>query len=294
MRSVSTRRSGLGKPGVSSLAQTALFCLGVLALCFAACNRDRRGVQPQHSRTKASPPTPVFRGPAQPSAPQQIVSPPSTGSGGHPDPSIVYGNLTDELLDRKFDQIVKQSENGAIRYRVPTEMTVGQTSPVVAVINGPNAMRTEPDFQATGSANLKVNAIMQVDLGAPNSPGMFQIAADPVRSGQQLVPDGGMATWVWAVTPLRGGEQPARMQIDAYMVLNAKLPDGRPATRLIKSYFVLVPVRTQSVERKTSSFLGKNWSTLLGFVVPSGAGAVLVVWILSRKNTKKRAKSHVG
>jgi hypothetical protein len=255
-----------------------------------------RHTQPQPTPGQAPRPTPVVPTPVQKQPIQQPIRQPIQQqpivNGAHPDASAAYANLTDAQMDQEFDQIVQQASNGAIRYNVPPAMTVGQPVTVQVEVSGANASQSPGNFQATGSGNLKVTPLMEVDLSAPSSPGMFQIVPDPVQSGQQMVPDNGKTDWVWTVTPLEGGQQPGRLQIDAYMVLNAKLPDGQAVTRQITSYTVQVPIKTQSALQGVLSFLGKNWSTLLGFILPSGAGVMFLLWFLARNKPKRKAKVH--
>jgi hypothetical protein len=192
-------------------------------------------IQPQPVQSQPIQPQPVQSQPIQQQPTQQPIQQPVQQqpivNGASPDASTAYANLTDAQIQQEFDQIVQQASNGAIRYNVPPNMTVGQPMTVQVEVSGSNASQSPGNFPATGSGNLKVTPLMEVDLSAPNSPGMFQIVPDSVQTGQQMVPDNGKADWVWTVTPLEGGQQPASLQIDAYMVLNAKLPDGRAVTR---------------------------------------------------------------
>jgi hypothetical protein len=253
-------------------------------------------IQPQPVQSQPIQPQPVQSQPIQQQPTQQPIQQPVQQqpivNGASPDASTAYANLTDAQIQQEFDQIVQQASNGAIRYNVPPNMTVGQPMTVQVEVSGSNASQSPGNFPATGSGNLKVTPLMEVDLSAPNSPGMFQIVPDSVQTGQQMVPDNGKADWVWTVTPLEGGQQPASLQIDAYMVLNAKLPDGRAVTRQITSYTVQVPIKTQSALQAVLSFLGKNWSTLLGFLVPSGAGLTFILWFVARKKPKRKIKVH--
>jgi hypothetical protein len=235
-----------------------------------------------------APPAPVQQQPVQ-SQPNQSHP---AGGNAHPDASTAYANLTDAQIQQEFDQIVQQASNGAIRYTVPPVMTVGQPVTVEVEVSGANASQAPSDLQATGSGNLKVTPLMEVDLNAPSSPGMFTIVPDSVQTGQQMVPDDGKTDWLWTVTPLQGGQQPASLQIDAYMVLNAKLPDGQAVTRQITSYTVQVPIKTQSGLQAVLSFLGRNWSTLLGFILPSGAGLTFILWFVTRNKPKRKVKVH--
>jgi len=225
-----------------------------------------------HPAPTAGPPAPI----------QEAPTPPH-----HPTPSTAYANLTDSQIDQEFDQIVKRSGNGAIQYNVPPSMTLGQPVTVQVEVYGANAQpQSTKDFQATGSGNLKVTPLMQLDLSAPNSPGVFKFDPDPVQSGQQMVPDDGKVDWVWTVTPLQARQQPESLQIDAYMVLNEKLPDGQAVTRQVKSYTVQVPVQSQSVLQRVSTFIASNWTTLLSYLVPSGGLFGLIAWLRSRKKAK--------
>jgi hypothetical protein len=251
-----------------------------------AAHKIERPAQPQPSPSVATPTAPAVPAQQLPAQKAPIAAAP------HPDASTVYADLTDAQIQQEFDRIVKQAGNGAIRYNVPPEMTVGQPVTVQVEVSGAEAPQSASDLQATGSGNLKVTPLMEVDLSAPNSPGMFTIVSDPVQTGQQLVPDNGKADWVWTVTPLEAGQQPGSLEIDAYMVLNAKLPDGQAVTRQITSYTVQVPVKAQSALQAVLSFLGKNWSTLLGFILPSGAGVTFLVWFLSKKKPKRKTKVH--
>jgi hypothetical protein len=241
--------------------------------------------QPQPPPAQAAPPAP----PPLSGAPAPIPQPPAPEP--HPGPSTAYANLTDSQIQQEFDQIVKRAGNGAIQYNVPPAMTEGQPVTVQAEIYGVNAQpQSMKDFQATGSGNLKVTPLMEVDLSAPNSPGMFKIDPDPVQTGQQLVPDDGKFTWVWTVTPLQAAQQPGSLEIDAYMVLNDKLPDGQAITRQIKSYSVQVPVKPRSPIQTVLNFLANNWIPLLSFIVPSGVGLTWIAGILGKKKAKKKGK----
>jgi hypothetical protein len=248
--------------------------------------------QQQSNQPQANQQQPSQQQKTQQQQTQQAPLQQPAGASAHPDASTAYANLTDAQIQQEFDQIVQQASNGAIRYNVPATMTVGQPVTVQVEVSGANAPQATNTLQATGSGNLKVTPLMEVDLSAPSSPGMFMIVPDPVQTGQQMVPDDGKTDWVWTVTPLQGGQQPGSLQIDAYMVLNAKLPDGQAVTRQSTSYTVQVPIKTQSALQAVLSFLGKNWSTLLGFILPSGAGLTFILWFVSRKKPKHKAKVH--
>ena len=69
---------------------------------------------------------------------------------------------------------------------------------------------------------------MLVTLSAPDNPDSFSITENPPETGNQFVPEDNFAEWAWTVKPLKGGEEPKKLRITAFMVFNAKLPNGQP------------------------------------------------------------------
>jgi hypothetical protein len=223
--------------------------------------------------------------PAAPAAPAPIPTPVPTPVLGAESPknsaaSGADGDLDEANEQRMFDDIVSRAETGAIQYHVPPTMVVNEEVSVAVDIYG--AKTTEA---ATGKEKLKVITPMLVLLTAPDNPQAFKIEPDPVKSGDEYLPADGKAQWVWAVTPLQGGKEPKKLKIDAYMVANAKLPSGQPMTRLIHSYTVQVPVQV-TYWIIVSDFVRENWDKLLGYILPSGAGVGLIIWLISRRNKR--------
>ncbi len=184
-----------------------------------------------------------------------------------------------------FQQILKRAKTGGIQYYIPPNMTVGTQASVDVEIYGANASaELKKQFQATGSGTLKVITPMLVELSQPDNPGAFKIVPDSTKSGDQFLPDDGKADWVWSVTPLQAG--PKKLRIDAYMVLNAKLPDGQPMMREVQSYTVQVPVKVRPRLQTVGDFFATNWDKLLGYILPSGAGVIFILWLISRRKGK--------
>ncbi|MGO9336560.1 MAG: hypothetical protein ACLPY1_03530 [Terracidiphilus sp.] len=197
-----------------------------------------------------------------------------------------YANLTDSQLQQELDDIVNRAKKGAIRDNVPPSMTVGQSVTVMVEIDGANSHAQPADgFHPAGDGSLKVSPLMEVDLDQRENPDSFKIEPDQVQTGQQVVPDDGKVDWVWTVTPLKSGSQ-MKLDIDAFLVLNAKLPSGQTSNHKVSSKTVIVPVQSQSIAQSVLSFLTNNWATLLGFVLPSGFGVAVLTWFLSRKKAK--------
>lgn len=191
-------------------------------------------------------------------------------------------DLDESREQQAFDQIVKQAKTGGIQYHIPPDMTVGTPVSVTVEIYGTNASPDlKKEFQATGSGTLKVITPMLVQLSQPDNPGAFKIEADTTKSGDQFLPDYGKADWIWEVTPLQGGQK--KLKIDAYMVLNAKLPNGQPMMREVRSYTVQVPVKVKPRLQAVGEFFATNWDKLLGYVLPSGAVVFFLIWLFSRK-----------
>jgi hypothetical protein len=202
----------------------------------------------------------------------------------HSGTAVSAHDLDQAVEQREYEAVVKTSKTGGIQYYVPSRMVVGKPISVQVEIDGANcSSELRKEFQATGGGTLKVITPMQVQLSAPDNPEAFTIQPDPVKSGNLFLPDDGKALWVWTIIPLQGGSEPKKLKIDAYMVFNAKLPSGQPITRLIWSYTAQVPVQVETM-RIVSDFIRQNWDKLLALLVPSGAGAALVVWLLSRRN----------
>lgn len=241
---------------------------------------------PAPSAGHAASPAPVQ---APSAAPAAVAQPPSVqpaaGAAPH-DSGSAYANLTDSQLQQEVDKVIKRAKNGAIRDNVPPAMTVGQPVTVMVEIEGATSQPQSADgFQPAGNGSLKVTPLMEVDLDQRENPGAFKIDPDAVETGQQLVPDDGKVDWVWTVTPLKSGPQ-MKLDIDAYMVLNAKLPSGQAYSQSVLSKAVIVPVQSQSIAQSVSSFLTNNWATLLNFVLPSGVGLAALTWFLSRRKAK--------
>jgi hypothetical protein len=210
-------------------------------------------------------------------------------SSGFPDPDSVSPNnnldLDESREQQAFQQIVKQAKTGGIQYYVPPTMTVNTPTSVTVEIYGANANpELQKEFQATGSGTLKVITPMVVLLTQPDNPGGFQIEPDPVQSGDQFLPEDGKADWIWKVTPLQGG--PKKLRIDAYMVLNAKLPNGQPMMREVQSYTVQVPVKVEPRLQAVAEFFEGNWDKLLVYVLPSGAVVLFLGWLLLGRKEK--------
>ncbi len=194
-------------------------------------------------------------------------------------------DLDQSQEQQAFQQILQGAKNGGIQYYVPPNMTVGTQASVDVEIYGANASaELKKQFQANGSGTLKVITPMLVELSQPDNPGAFKIVPDSTKSGDQFLPDDGKADWVWSVTPLQAG--PEKLRIDAYMVLNAKLPDGQPMMREVQSYTVQVPVKVRPRLQTVGDFFATNWDKLLGFILPSGAGVIFILWLISRRKGK--------
>ncbi len=241
---------------------------------------------PAPSTGQAVAPAPVQ---APSPAPAAVAQPPSVqpaaGAAPH-DSGSAYANLTDSQLQQEVDKVIKRAKNGAIRDNVPPAMTVGQPVTVMVEIEGATSQPQSADgFQPAADGSLKVTPLMEVDLDQRENPGAFKIDPDAVETGQQLVPDDGKVDWVWTVTPLKSGPQ-MKLDIDAYMVLNAKLPSGQAYSQSVLSKAVIVPVQSQSIAQSVSSFLTNNWATLLNFLLPSGVGLAALTWFLSRRKAK--------
>lgn len=232
----------------------------------------------------ASPPAPVAAAAPVP-APSAVAAPPPTQAAPSPDAGA---DLDEQREQSDYDQIVKRAKNGKITYSVPDSMTVGTPESVSVDTFGANASPDSANQSGvTGTGTLKVIPSMMVELSAPDNPEAFKIQADAVKTGNQFLPDSGTAEWVWTVTPLSGGGDPKKLKIDAYMVLNAKLPNGQPMTSFLKSFTVPVPVKVQPRLQTVGSFFASNWTTLLGYIVPSGAGVGFLLWLLSRRKSKQ-------
>jgi hypothetical protein len=211
--------------------------------------------------------------------------PPTKG----PDSAVSNGSLD----QAEENAIITAAKNGVIQYNVPPTMIVGRQVTVQVEIDGAKCSeKLRQEFQATGSGTLKVITPMQVQLSAPDNPEAFKIEADPIKSGNLFLPENGKALWVFYVTPKQGGREPKKLKIDAYMVFDKKLPSGLPETDLIWSYTAQVPVRVETM-RIVSDFISKNWDKLLGFILPSGAGVALIVWLLSRRKKQKQTRRTV-
>jgi len=137
--------------------------------------------------------------------------------------------------------------------------------------------------ESIGSSQLKVVASMDVSLTQPDNPNAFDITPEAgPHQGEQFVPPDRYAEWDWNVKP-RAGEQERRLHITATMVFNSKLPDGTPMRTEIASRNVVVRVEVKTRLQLTLDWLGDNWSKLLTYLLPSGAGTTFLLYWLSKR-----------
>lgn len=208
---------------------------------------------------------------------------PGVGSNG-PSP-------TDQQLQEKYTAALKNAKNGTIQFRVPLEMEESKPETSTVRIYGAKSSAAEKNsFASTGRASLKVLSAMSVSMTEPDNPNSFEITPDEAgrHSGEQFVPDDGYAEWDWTVKPLQGGDQPKKLHITAEMVFYGKLPNGTPARTEIKSYDAVVKVKIKPRAEAAKEWLSENWKDVLKYLVPSGAGATFIVYLLSRKRGRPK------
>jgi hypothetical protein len=203
-------------------------------------------------------------------------------------------NFILEQEEKAYSAAVQNAKEGGIKYLVPP-MTVGEKATVIVRVYGSRSQpEQQKDFPATGSGTLKVIPTMLVTLSATDNPDSFSITENPPETGNQFVPEDNFAEWAWTVKPLKGGEEPKKMRITAFMVFNAKLPNGQPMQTQINSYTATVIVRLQPRMEALSEWLSENWTTVLKYLVPSGGGATLLVWWITRNREKNQPAKEEG
>jgi hypothetical protein len=242
---------------------------------------------------KAAPQQPVQQG--QPDLPKKYAAKnhqTAASADGAPPHAGDTGDVDD--LDAGREQSIlssmeQEAKNGKMVYDVPTRMTVGEAMTVKVDLLGSNADPGSVKFTPTGAADLKISPLMEVTLSEPENPDAFTIVADPMQSGSQIVQVDGKAEWAWKVVPNQGGKLPKVLQIDAYMMLNEQQPGAQIFhSEPIRSATVSVPVSVKGFWSRAGDFLQKNWATLAGYVLPSGAGAALFVFLFNRRKSKAK------
>ncbi len=292
-RCAPTPKKAVGTASARRLPLVVLLLIQIVLFGIEACAsqpKSERQVSATEPTSKSNPEQSSMVGGSNKSQPAKRPEsrPGSTSPGRAPAGAAASNNALDLDESREqqaFQQIVKQAKTGGIQYYVPPTMTVGTPASVTVEIYGANANpELQKKFQATGSGTLKVITPMLVLLTQPDNPGGFQIEPDPVQSGDQFLPDDGKTDWIWKVTPLQGG--PKKLRIDAYMVLNAKLPNGQPMMRVVQSYTVHVPVKVKPRLQAMAEFFERNWDKLLVYVLPSGAVVLFLGWLFVGRKEK--------
>jgi hypothetical protein len=200
-------------------------------------------------------------------------------------------DISETQVQNEYQNAVERAKSGKIDYQVPNPMSVGNAQSVIVRIYGPNAsQQQQAAFPSTGRGTLKVVTSMVVALTEPDNPSAFEIKAeDDSHQGIQFVPVDGYAEWDWVVTPLEGGTEPRKLHITADMVFDAKLPNGTPVRTEIASYDAAVQVRVKPRLEAFADWWSENWKDILKYLIPTGSGSLLVIWLLSR-GWKKKAK----
>jgi hypothetical protein len=192
-------------------------------------------------------------------------------------------DLTLEAEQTEYLEAIRNAKTGSIQFYVAPVMTVGESETVIVQIYGPmSPEKQKRDFKATGSGVLKVITPMLVALSQPDNPGGFQIQADASETGNQFLPTDSFAEWSWTVSPLRASTEPKKLRITAYLVFNAKLPSGSPAQVQISSYTVTVATKVEPKGKAFAEWFSDNWKDVLKYVLPTGAGSALLLWLAAR------------
>lgn len=158
-------------------------------------------------------------------------------------------------------------KNGAIEYRVPTEMIAQQPSNVTVNIHGYQDTQSQSLPDATGKAELKVSSKMKVELLAPVNPGEFTIAqqaGDPV----QFVPNDGYATWMWNVTPANAATNQT-LEIRVSLVYEGS---SGAVDQILQDKTYTVSVNVQKLGVTIEQSFWKDPIAWFKYVLPGGAG----------------------
>jgi hypothetical protein len=298
--SIKPRRNWQATP----LAMTGIAVLAILLLSLTSCSGapapNRAGPiqeKPVGPAPEPPPPQVASRSPAsstEPAMPPEEPAPnePShanspTAKPGH-ERSASSPDIAGTQIQDEYQDAVERAKNGKIDYQVPSPMRVGDAQTVSVRIYGSNTSEQQQEaFPSTGKGTLKVVTSMVVALTEPDNPSAFEIKpADDIHQGIQFVSADGYAEWDWVVTPLEGGTEPLKLRITADMVFNAELPNGTPMRTEISSYNAAVQVRVKPRLEAFADWWSENWKDILKYLVPTGGGSLLVIWLLSRGGKK--------
>jgi len=183
--------------------------------------------------------------------------------------------------------------NGGIHYpRVHQLMFWKEPTAFKVYVNGPAANTGQIDLKDMQSGALKVSRQMKVLLTCPDNPDAFTIKAEPGTKDVQDVPVGGVAQWVWDVTPqLTGHDQ--KLVARVWVIYPGQKGMAPIEQELFPSYTAVVNVHVPGFWEAIKRLFELDPDYWLHYGLPGGAGFAAIMgflkWIFSLR--RKRAQS---
>lgn len=185
-----------------------------------------------------------------------------------------------------FNQLSK----GLLKDYVPAIMQWKVPSTVTVVVTGEGADASAALANATGTATIKVARQMRVMVSCPDAPDEFVIAAEPGTKETQFVPEQGVTTWNYSVTPRYTGKQ-QKIAIRAWVLY----PGAKEEQHELPVYTATVNVQVPTPGECLKRLLEGDPDYWLKYGLPGGAGfaflsgALTSIWKWKRKG---RAPTH--
>jgi len=177
-------------------------------------------------------------------------------------------------------------KSGILKQHVPPTMQWKVPATVTVVVGGEAADTSSALPNANGSASIKVARQMRVMVICPDNPDEFVISPEPGTTEVQYVPEDGITTWNWSVTPRYTGKSQT-IAIRAWVIY----PGTQNAQRELPVYTAKVDVHVPSfgeclkrlVEGDPDYWLKYGLPGGAGFVFMSGAVAAVWKWLRRKK-----------
>jgi hypothetical protein len=180
-----------------------------------------------------------------------------------------------------FDQL----KTGAIRYTVPTQMTIGDPSSVSVTIFGYQAAvpaSADPNQQP---APLKVSNFMRVTLSQDDNPDEFTVVHGD-NADEQFVPVNSSATWKWTVTPKHLGKN-LKLQLQAFVLYSDPKQGIQQSFPAASREVTVVAEGVKGIVHDARDSFWSDPSIWIKYMLPGGAGfaalAAIVAWWIKRK-----------
>lgn len=206
---------------------------------------------------------------------------PATGSTGSSGSGASGSSGADEAESAWFARL----RPGVLQYSVSKDMKWKVPSTVTVVINGALAPPPQRLDGQTAQASIPVSHRMKVLVSCGVSdPDEFTIAAQPGTQEVQFVPENGITTWNFTVTPRFTGSD-HHLRVQAWVLYSADTQRELPV------YDAAVTVHVPSVGESLKRLIEGDPDYWLKYGMPGGAGFIFFsgvvagIWKLRKKKT---------